>query len=116
MVEYEWGTGAQHLVTGRKGAGKAGAAVGTGYGVVICADCVYAGASVEPLLASLCEVGYFVISCGVFAGISARWACCPTGWLYIPHVVHIDDAILQRLMLCYPSPCHEIRPLNWVVY
>lgn len=57
VVEYEWGTNAQHLLAGRNSAGNASAAGGTGYGVVICADCVYAGASVEPLLASLCEVG-----------------------------------------------------------
>lgn len=72
MVEYEWGTDARHLLTGRNSAGNASHAGGTGYGVVICADCVYAGASVEPLLASLCEVGGFV---GAFARVSKRRAC-----------------------------------------
>ena len=63
-MEYEWGTDARHLAAGRKGngAGNASPARGAGYGVVVCADCVYAGTSVEPLLASLCEVGYVIFS------------------------------------------------------
>eukprot|EP00903_Cladosiphon_okamuranus_P012218 g11458.t1 len=56
VVGYEWGTDAQHLLTDQNSAGNPSAAGITGYDVVICADCVYAGASVEPLLASLCEV------------------------------------------------------------
>lgn len=85
VVEYEWGTDAQHLLNGRNGAANASAAGGAGYGTVICADCVYAGTSVEPLLASLCEVGGYTV--GWFAyprvgraaqqgGSTYRTACC----------------------------------------
>lgn len=80
VVEYEWGADAQHLLAGRNSAGNANATGGTGYGVVICADCVYAGASVEPLLASLCEVGNF-IWCVCVRIQAAGGACCPTRWL-----------------------------------
>lgn len=48
MVEYDWGADAKELLAGRRRASNA-----PGYDVVICADCVYARASVEPLLESL---------------------------------------------------------------
>lgn len=53
VVEYDWGTDAKHLLQRRKSSGSGD---GTSYDLVICADCVYASASVEPLLASLCQV------------------------------------------------------------
>ncbi|CAM9588829.1 unnamed protein product [Ectocarpus fasciculatus] len=53
VVEYDWGTDAKRLVEGRKSSGRGD---GNSYDIVICADCVYASASVEPLLASLCQV------------------------------------------------------------
>lgn len=51
MVEYDWGTDAQELLERRRVSGG-----GIGYDLVICADCVYARSSVEPLLATLCQV------------------------------------------------------------
>lgn len=54
VMEYDWGTDAHHILAGRN-------SVPTGYDVVMCADCVYARASVEPLLASLCQVGDWCI-------------------------------------------------------
>lgn len=51
MVEYDWGTDAQELLDRRRVSSG-----GIGYDLVICADCVYARSSVEPLLASLCQV------------------------------------------------------------
>ncbi|CAB1110416.1 unnamed protein product [Ectocarpus sp. CCAP 1310/34] len=53
VMEYDWGTDAKRLLEGRKSSGSGD---GTSYDLVICADCVYASASVEPLLASLCQV------------------------------------------------------------
>lgn len=76
VVEYEWGTDVQHLLAGRNSAG------GSGYDVVVCADCVYAGASVEPLLASLCEVGD-LSGAFLLAYVSKRRACRPTTWVYL---------------------------------
>lgn len=54
-MEYEWGTDAQRVLPNANNAAGDGHN-GPDYDVVICADCVYAGASVEPLLASLCQV------------------------------------------------------------
>lgn len=51
VVEYDWGTDAQELLERRRVSSG-----GAGYDLVICADCVYARSSVEPLLASLCQV------------------------------------------------------------
>ena len=51
MVAYDWGTDAQELLERRRVSSD-----GIGYDLVICADCVYARSSVEPLLASLCQV------------------------------------------------------------
>ncbi|CAM9144956.1 unnamed protein product [Pylaiella littoralis] len=50
VVEYDWGADAHNLLAGRNGG------VPAGYDVVMCADCVYARASVEPLLESLLQV------------------------------------------------------------
>lgn len=52
VVEHDWGTDAHHLFS----AGRNHGDVPAGYDVVMCADCVYARASVEPLLESLCQV------------------------------------------------------------
>ncbi|CAN0274141.1 unnamed protein product [Scytosiphon promiscuus] len=55
VMEYKWGTDAERVLDGVDTAAVDGAN-GSGFDVVICADCVYAGASVEPLLESLCQV------------------------------------------------------------
>lgn len=52
VVEHDWGTDAHHLFS----VGRSGGDGPAGYDVVMCADCVYARASVEPLLESLCQV------------------------------------------------------------
>eukprot|EP00904_Undaria_pinnatifida_P014254 jgi/Undpi1/995/HiC_scaffold_10.g04459.m1 len=51
VVEYDWGTDAEELLERRTVSSG-----GIGYDIVICADCVYARSSVEPLLATLCQV------------------------------------------------------------
>lgn len=59
-MEYDWGTDAKRLLEGRNSSGSCD---GTSYDLVICADCVYASASVEPLLASLCQVCMIYFAC-----------------------------------------------------
>lgn len=54
-MEYEWGTDPGRVLGGATST-VGSDANGTDYDVVVCADCVYAGASIEPLLASLCQV------------------------------------------------------------
>lgn len=55
VVEYEWGTDPERVLASANIAAD-DSADAPDYDVVICADCVYAGTSVEPLLASLCQV------------------------------------------------------------
>lgn len=50
VLEYDWGADAKELLVGQRHANDA-----PGYDMVICADCVYARGSVEPLLESLCQ-------------------------------------------------------------
>ncbi|CAN0437214.1 unnamed protein product, partial [Scytosiphon promiscuus] len=52
VMEYEWGTDAERVLDSVNTATVDGTN-GSGFDIVICADCVYAGASVEPLLESL---------------------------------------------------------------
>lgn len=67
MLEYDWGADAKELLVGRRHANDA-----PGYDMVICADCVYARGSVEPLLESLCQARHLGL---LVENIPIRSAC-----------------------------------------
>ncbi len=90
VVEYDWGADAEQLLP--VGGGSAGS---YGYDVVICADCVYARASVEPLLASLCQVHAMFWRDGGRNALYPRPSLLPVSWRNLRYLLPLVTDIYR---------------------